>query len=424
MNKSYTLTVLILFQLPILFAQNLVANGDFETYSAPPISSNYGVALASGWQNMSSHGGSCDYFTNVAGTAANHDWTNFAGNANAHGGNGYIGMGSSDPSFNGVEISTRALSSTLVAGSTYTVSAWVFQAYKDWASTAWCKNFGIKFNVGNPVANGGNASPCPMSCNGPYTGGMVAVKASANTVGRNTWQLITTSYVATGTETHIILGTFNLAASSSVVANGASVMGNASGYVYFDDVSVVLEVVAPITLTSFDVSCEKQSTNISWTTSSEINNDYFVVERSVNCDNWEPVSEVKGMGSSSKNMRYSAVDANPLSGISYYRLKQIDFDGSSTYSKIVTAECRQEKEMNAYLYPNPFNKEFTITIDEGSNYPLTVEVADNLGRVVYVQKIHTNKTVITMDNSLPNGTYVAKITNRKQQVVKRIIKTR
>jgi hypothetical protein len=73
---------------------------------------------------------------------------------------------------------------------------------------------------------------------------------------------------------------------------------------------------------------------ISWATAMELNNNYFNVERSNDGINWVSINEVIGVGSSSTTITYNIMDHSPLQGVSYCRLKQTDFDGTYTYSKI------------------------------------------------------------------------------------------
>lgn len=96
--------------------------------------------------------------------------------------------------------------------------------------------------------------------------------------------------------------------------------------------------ILPIELLSF-VGQNKGAYNmITWTTASEINNDYFILERSANGANFEELKKIKGEGNSSKNFDYSYTDMNPKPGVNYYRLKQTDYNGVSKTFKIITVD--------------------------------------------------------------------------------------
>ncbi|NQX98533.1 MAG: T9SS type A sorting domain-containing protein, partial [Flavobacteriales bacterium] len=110
----------------------------------------------------------------------------------------------------------------------------------------------------------------------------------------------------------------------------------------------------PIELIEFNAMLnEVNHVGLSWVTASEINNDYFVVERSKNAVDFEVLGEkINGGGSSSQILRYYDTDFSPYTGISYYRLKQVDFNGNFSYSGIQTINYHP---LNCELlyYPNP-----------------------------------------------------------------------
>lgn len=105
----------------------------------------------------------------------------------------------------------------------------------------------------------------------------------------------------------------------------------------------------PIELIYFNASCNNENVILFWTTASETNNDYFSVERSNNAVDWENVIDVNGAGNSNQLLNYQAWDNEPLNVVSYYRLKQTDFDGSYAYSEIVTADCNNNLSENSIM---------------------------------------------------------------------------
>ncbi len=177
----------------------------------------------------------------------------------------------------------------------------------------------------------------------------------------------------------------------------------------------------PVSLIEFDAQCESGSVNINWTTESELNNDYFTIERSSDVVNFESISIVAGNKTSSATINYSWRDKSPVDGVAYYRLKQTDLDGAFAYSSISSVKCSKKTEIN--VYPNPFGNSFTILFSEGAIYPVHVKILDYLGRVVYTQLVVGNSMKISLDKNLPKGTYFVKVFNGTNQVVKRIVKT-
>lgn len=108
----------------------------------------------------------------------------------------------------------------------------------------------------------------------------------------------------------------------------------------------------PIELTSFEGIGEGALVKLLWTTASELNNDFFTVER-LNADlRFDPITRVNGHGTVRDKQSYFAYDQNPQEGTNYYRLKQTDFDGTATFSEVISVEVTESG--NALIvYPNP-----------------------------------------------------------------------
>jgi fibronectin-binding autotransporter adhesin len=106
-----------------------------------------------------------------------------------------------------------------------------------------------------------------------------------------------------------------------------------------------------------EIKAQKHRTgriDILWTTATEINNDFFTIERSHNGVNFETLTTVAGAGNSNDLLHYSTIDNNPLRGINYYRLKQTDYDGTSTHSKIISIDGKNISiDASWKMFPNP-----------------------------------------------------------------------
>lgn len=111
-------------------------------------------------------------------------------------------------------------------------------------------------------------------------------------------------------------------------------------------------VLLPIELLNFNTYCSNNSVIIDWSTISELNNDKFIVEKSKDLISIEEVGEIKGAGNSYGLLKYSLTDNRIMNGVSYYRLKQIDFDGTVKYFPWQAVECFNENE-SSLLFPNP-----------------------------------------------------------------------
>ncbi|MCB9364818.1 MAG: T9SS type A sorting domain-containing protein [Flavobacteriales bacterium] len=168
----------------------------------------------------------------------------------------------------------------------------------------------------------------------------------------------------------------------------------------------------PIDLISFDGKLNEDQVDLTWITSSEINNDYFTIERSKDGFEWEVINKIKGAGNSNTTLKYVYIDKNPLKGISYYRLKQTDFNGDYSYSETVTVQLVNKEDI--LIYPNPVKDYLTISnLCEGCN----ISVYSALGELVFSgsqQKINTetwNKgvyqiVVIDNDGIIKNSTII------------------
>lgn len=113
----------------------------------------------------------------------------------------------------------------------------------------------------------------------------------------------------------------------------------------------------PISLSKFIATTKENYILINWTTSSEINNDYFTVERSVDGMYFEVAGTIKGAGNSTVNNEYSLQDFSPVKGKLFYKIKQTDFDGKSSYSTIIKTEFNKKTSGKVIVYPNPLTRD-------------------------------------------------------------------
>ncbi len=164
----------------------------------------------------------------------------------------------------------------------------------------------------------------------------------------------------------------------------------------FRDVGIVL----PVSLISFTAEKVNDYVELNWTTASEINNDYFSVERSDDNKNYQEIDLVSGAGNSNVILDYSSIDFNVLQGVSYYRLKQVDYDGTTAYSNVVSV--RNVDGENIILYPNPNNGQFVIEVKE------TVEVSiyNVTGQIVYNNTFEDNSNNRIDLSNQKQGVYI------------------
>jgi hypothetical protein len=116
----------------------------------------------------------------------------------------------------------------------------------------------------------------------------------------------------------------------------------------------------PITLKEFTARAEDQKVILSWKTATELNNAYFILERSNDGLKFEPLSEITGSGTTHETRHYQYIDATPLSCRSYYRLKQVDFDGRSQSFNIVAVNRQVSDHLQ--LFPNPVSLDSELPV--------------------------------------------------------------
>ena len=142
----------------------------------------------------------------------------------------------------------------------------------------------------------------------------------------------------------------------------------------------------PIELLRFDASSGEKDVFVSWITATELNNEYFDVERSVDGDNFITIGRVAGAGNSSSERYYDFIDTEPLSGVSYYRLRQVDYDGKTSLSELVAVDRNRTSSKGYTLSPNPAADHIVLSSTAVAREALTVRIIDMGGRTVITQQ--------------------------------------
>lgn len=171
-------------------------------------------------------------------------------------------------------------------------------------------------------------------------------------------------------------------------------------------------VILPIELTSFTATGYAYGNLLHWETASEWNNDYFTPERSVDGKTFTPIGNVDAAGNE-EGKTYEFVDRNPVPGVNYYRLMQVDLDGQSQFSNVITLENFAASMTLSEIKPNPTNDEFYITLDAPLTELIDISLVDMYGnRISSWPMIATqgeNRFHISTDQ-LQAGIYILEIT--------------
>lgn len=169
----------------------------------------------------------------------------------------------------------------------------------------------------------------------------------------------------------------------------------------------------PVQLISFNAKLTRVgAVEVKWVTATEINNDFFSVERSADGLNFEEIKIVTGAGNTSRTLTYNTIDERPLTGTSYYRLKQTDFDGTVSHSNIVSVVNNGAfVQHNWSVFPNPIiaggNVNITGVLSRGK-----VEVFEAAtGRKIVTEQIESGSAKFTIEKDLSKGVYLVRISD-------------
>ncbi len=210
------------------------------------------------------------------------------------------------------------------------------------------------------------------------------------------------------------------------IASNSIEASNRNGYAEsgeVEDYPIGISATAlPVELIEFKAEAlEKNTSLLTWSTASEFNNEYFEVQRKKG-DNWFALGRVSGIGFSSTLNRYSFKDETAENGINYYQLKQVDFDGKTEYSPMVsvTFELKTKPISNLIsLYPNPTNNDIWIKSNQeiDADNILNIEVYNILGEIVHNTKMENILEKISL-SEYQNGLYFIKIGNETYRILK------
>jgi|GEM_PF-3048192 hypothetical protein len=159
----------------------------------------------------------------------------------------------------------------------------------------------------------------------------------------------------------------------------------------------VFDMVLPVELVSFLAKKSKNTINLKWQTASEINNDRFEIQRSYDANRFESIGRVDGESSSHRLVDYSFLDNAPLSGINYYRLKQVDIDGAFAYSDVVSV-----KMDNTNIHITPTSTYDFVTVSTGSQSSIILRSVN--GQVMDQQSNSKGNFTVEMAH-YPQGIY-------------------
>ena len=162
--------------------------------------------------------------------------------------------------------------------------------------------------------------------------------------------------------------------------------------------------ILPVKLESFTAEKEGNRVNLAWVTASEVNNEGFEIQHSTNGLSWDLLGWMNGAGDSTERLEYVFVDQNPENGINYYRLKQIDFDGTSEFSDVVSVAFSHEAKVT--MYPNPVHR--SLQIETNGLTIKRLRIIDVNGQIVLEQDLNSSTTELDL-SQFANGLYIVEM---------------
>ena len=187
------------------------------------------------------------------------------------------------------------------------------------------------------------------------------------------------------------------------------ILSSSNTTVYVDNIYFWKTATLPVSLTDFKASKTGNSTLLNWRTESESNNKGFALERSGNGIDWTQIQFVNGNGTTSTTKYYSATDKNPINGLNYYRLIQMDHDGKQAHSDVLSVKFSLEQQIALSFYPNPAKNSLTVNLEKVENNDAALELINFEGKRIKrfsVNKLDANRNIILDLKDLNKGLYL------------------
>ena len=180
----------------------------------------------------------------------------------------------------------------------------------------------------------------------------------------------------------------------------------------------------PITLLGFTAKPRQGEVELHWKTESELNNDYFTIQKTFDGEHFSDVSRVAGAGTTTMPQSYRALDLHASAGKWYYRLKQTDFNGTYAYSKLVSVDVVESLER--VIYPNPSSGDFfTIGFsNQDMGKSAFIQLHDLSGREIHrldISNLTAEEVRVEPSQQLPGGIYVVSILVENQKIQRKLV---
>lgn len=283
--------------------------------------------------------------------------------------------------------------------------------------SAQCTNVTLASNLQTCIQNG--TTPITLGGDIDLTGYTITRSGSAQIVVNMgafniTWPDMANPWDVNGSATI----TFNSNVGSVVVSKDTDGAFNTTGSVN--------TAILPIELSRFSATVKGNGASnlsvvLSFATATERNNAWFLIERSADGRVFTEIGKVKGAGNASTLQQYEFTDLRPLQGTSYYRLKQVDFDGQFSYSDLRSVVIGRANALT--VSPSPAKDAVKVQLENRLTADATWQVLDFAGRIVLSGNIAAENNTVDMNvSTLMSGNYVLRIVGAEQNVTKQFYK--
>lgn len=415
MKRVLLIILIVLINYLVLNAQNLCSNGSFETCTVFP--NNYAqICWSTGWSNPNNScslipgTGSPDFYhtSGVGGAKAPNTWW---ANVMPHTGSGFAGFATFYSSANYREYIRTTLTAPFTPGATYLVTFWITNGMST-----------LHFYGTNNIGFYFSAAPATQTLGTPIA--VVPQVETTTVIYSTTWTQVSFLYTPVSAYQNLCIGNFRNDVSTARTLFGPNNPSSYGCYYYIDDISITEVSPLPVELLSFEGKNVNHKNHLAWSTATEVNNDYFEIESSDDGLLFYLIGIVDGNGNRTERSDYQFADSKVSPGLTYYRLKQVDFDGVFKYSGTIVLEDKiDEFEFLNFTVVNN-NLHGMVLLNTGNPVNLNLELDDVQGRVVCTKNIHLEKQqqMIDIDFDKPlSGVYFIRVTDGVHLWTKKIV---
>jgi hypothetical protein len=303
------------------------------------------------------------------------------------------------------------------------------QTFADWIEISAVDGNNVAIPVANITATGGSSKTISTSGSTRVIRGYNGSYGSRSSTACDNMTIQVTPPVGGAVRTITLKYHPDYTACSSCYYNFMSPLRPAYQYISIGAVTATPTgscVPLPVQLSAFNATRIGREVALNWQTQQEVNSDYFVVERSMDGELYEHVCQIKGAGNSYEPINYSYIDEQVGIEQQYYRLKQVDKDGSITYYELTTANAFSSEQLEWSLFPNPAKNTIQFALNSPQDQTCTFTILDQTGSEISSWTENTAKgyQVSSLNiQDLQEGIYLLKITDERGNTsVNRFIK--